>query len=73
MTTMQAAGTGADGEVLTIRETAAVLKVCTATVQRWIRDGKLPAARITHQTIRIRRADLEAWYAEQLAAAQGRA
>lgn len=37
------------------------LKVCRATVQRWCKEGKLPAVKIGKE-YRIRRSDLERWY-----------
>lgn len=45
---------------LTIAEAAERLKVSTRTVSRYIAAGKLPAARITHKTVRIKESDVVA-------------
>ena len=42
-----------------ISDAAALLGVSRVTVWRWIRDGRLPASRLGHRTIRIRREDLD--------------
>jgi excisionase family DNA binding protein len=44
-----------DGEVrfLTVREVAARLKVCRATVYRMIHEGRLPAVRVSSGAIRV--------------------
>ncbi|UGC98055.1 hypothetical protein [Oceanospirillum phage vB_OsaM_PD0307] len=45
---------------LTIAEAAERLKVSTRTVSRYIASGKLPAARVTHKTVRIKESDVVA-------------
>jgi excisionase family DNA binding protein len=45
--------------VLSVAEAAVLLGVSRSTVWRWIKSGKLPAYRVGHKTIRIKRADLE--------------
>lgn len=57
---------GAD-YLLTLAEVIKILKMGRATVQRWCRDGRLPAAKIGKE-YRIRRGDLEQWYEQMLAA-----
>ncbi|MBI4499464.1 MAG: helix-turn-helix domain-containing protein [Chloroflexi bacterium] len=57
-------------ELLSVNEVTKILKVSKATVQRWCREGKLPAAKIGKE-YRIRRDDLERWYEEQLRAPGG--
>jgi PAS domain S-box-containing protein/excisionase family DNA binding protein len=47
-----------------VSEAAAVLGVSRMSVWRWIRAGRLPAARIGPRTTRIARPDLEAWLAQ---------
>ena len=46
------------GEVLTLSEAAAYLRVHYETVRRWCRDGLLPTTRLGH-TRRVRRQDLD--------------
>jgi PAS domain S-box-containing protein/excisionase family DNA binding protein len=41
-----------------ISQAAALLGVSRASIWRWIRAGRLPAARLGHRTVRIARADL---------------
>jgi len=43
--------------LLTVREVAAVFRVCSATVYKWVADGVFPHVRIVN-TIRVRPADL---------------
>jgi excisionase family DNA binding protein len=53
------AATDQDIHMLTIAEAAALLKVGRSTVNRWLRDGRLPAYRVGPKAVRIRRGDLE--------------
>lgn len=46
-------------ELLTVKEAAAILKVSTMTITRWLRQGRLQAYHVGPRVIRIRRADLE--------------
>ncbi len=46
-------------EFYTVAEAARVLQVSHSTVWRWIEARKLPAYRVGHRAIRIRRRDLE--------------
>jgi len=39
--------------VLTVHETAQLLRVSQRTIRRWIADGRLPASRLTNRVIRI--------------------
>lgn len=52
------------GDVLTLEEVAEYLRVHLTTVRRWCRDGQLPALRVG-RTVRVRRADLDAWWRER--------
>ncbi|MDD3473515.1 MAG: helix-turn-helix domain-containing protein [Syntrophaceae bacterium] len=40
-------------ELMTVRKVSQSLSVSTATVRRWIKDGKLTALRLNQRTIRI--------------------
>jgi excisionase family DNA binding protein len=42
-----------------VAQAAALLGVSRVSIWRWIRAGRLPAARLGHRTTRIRREDLE--------------
>ena len=55
-----------ESELLSVEEVTRILKISRATVQRWCRDGKLPAAKIG-KSYRIRREDLDLWYERKLA------
>ena len=45
--------------IYNIAQAAALLGVSRVTIWRWIRDGRIPVARLGHRTIRIKRTDLE--------------
>jgi excisionase family DNA binding protein len=47
-----------DEEFLTVAEAATLLRVAPSTVRRWIREGDVPAHRIGHRRVALRRADL---------------
>jgi excisionase family DNA binding protein len=47
-----------DQEYLTVDEAARLLRVATSTIRRWIRQGDLPAYRIGHRRVALRREDL---------------
>ncbi len=49
-----------DGDLLTIPEAAAALKVSPVTIARWLKQGRLPAYRMGPRAVRIRREDLMA-------------
>lgn len=40
-------------ELMTVRKVSQALGVSTATIRRWINDGKLQALRLNQRTIRI--------------------
>ncbi len=56
-------------ELLTTRQIANVLKKHLGTVQRWCRDGVLPAARIEGQYL-VRRVDFDEWFRANMSAVQ---
>lgn len=47
-------------ELLTLAETAQLLKVSVVTLKRWLRQGHLTAYRVGPRALRIRRTDLDA-------------
>ena len=47
-----------DEEYVTVAEAAALLRVATSTIRRWIREGDVPAHRIGRRRIALRCADL---------------
>ena len=47
-------------ELLTIKEAAALLKVSTMTLSRWIKQGRLTRYRVGARAVRLRRNDVEA-------------
>jgi len=44
---------------------AKILRKNVATIQRWCRDGELPAAKLGH-TYMVRKKDFEGWYNEKM-------
>ena len=53
--------TAALGPLLTVQEVAVELRVSRMSVYRWIHAGDLPAARVGASSIRVSRADLDAF------------
>jgi len=51
-------GVRMDGDLLTIPEAAAALRVSPVTIARWLKQGRLPAYRMGPRAVRIRREDL---------------
>ncbi len=47
-----------DGEFLTVKEVAELLKMSEATVRKWCREGVLPAVKLG-KSYRIRRSDID--------------
>ena len=47
-------------ELLTVKEAAALLKISTVTVRRWLKQGRLVGYRVGARSIRLRRRDVEA-------------
>ena len=45
---------------LTIKEAAEILKLSEHTVRDQVRLGKIPATKLGHRTVRVRRVDIEA-------------
>lgn len=51
-------------QILTLQETARLLKVSQATLRRWIKSGQIPAFRIG-RAFRVRLADIEKKFKKQ--------
>src|SRR5438067_10137533 len=47
-----------EGDLLTVKEAAALLKVSTATIKRYLKSGRLPGYQVGPRAIRIRAQDL---------------
>jgi excisionase family DNA binding protein len=47
-----------DEEYLTVAEAATLLRVAPSTIRRWIRQGDVPAHRIGHRRVALKRDDL---------------
>ncbi|MCL0029426.1 helix-turn-helix domain-containing protein [Dehalococcoidia bacterium] len=48
-------------DLLSTEEVGAILKLSKITVQRWCREGKIPATKIG-KAYRIKKTDLDRWY-----------
>ena len=59
---MGVVGGGGDGALLSVRDVAAQLGVCTATVYRLVGEGQLPHVRVLN-AVRVVPRDLEAFVA----------
>jgi excisionase family DNA binding protein len=51
-------------QILTLQETAKLLKVSQATLRRWIKSGQIPAFRVG-RAFRVRLADIEKKFKKQ--------
>ena len=49
-----------DNELLTVPQVAGILQMHNETIRRLIREGKIPAEKLGHRTVRVRRRDVEA-------------
>ena len=52
-------------EFLNTEDIARVLRKNVATIQRWCREGELPAAKLG-RTYMVRKHDFETWYSEKV-------
>jgi excisionase family DNA binding protein len=52
-------------EFLNTEDIARVLKKNVATIQRWCREGELPAAKLG-RTYMVRKQDFETWYSKKV-------
>lgn len=53
-----------DDEIYTVAQAAQYLKVCEKTVRRLIHSNKLVASRIGGRTLRIKKKDIDIYWAE---------
>jgi|WetSurMetagenome_2_1015567.scaffolds.fasta_scaffold184428_2 excisionase family DNA binding protein len=52
-------------EFMNTEDIAKILRKNIATIQRWCRDGELPAAKLG-RTYMVRKTDFESWYKEKI-------
>src|SRR5947209_3458825 len=55
-----AAAAAGERRYYSISQAAALLGVSRVSIWRWVRDGRLPVARLGHRTARIKQEDLDA-------------
>jgi excisionase family DNA binding protein len=58
--------------LLTVRETAAVLRLSTSTIRSWILQRRIPFVKLYNKAIRFRRTDIEALIASSVVPANGK-
>jgi excisionase family DNA binding protein len=59
--------------LLTVRETAAVLRRSPSTIRSWILHRRIPFVKLYNKAIRFRRADIDALIASSIIPACGKA
>lgn len=55
-----------DNELLTVPETAALLRLKISTIRAWVCQRKIPFVKLGGRLVRIRRSDAEALIADSL-------
>lgn len=55
-----------DSELLTVPETAALLRLKTSTIRAWVSQKRIPYVKLGGRLVRIRRADAEALISSSL-------
>ena len=58
-------------DLLTVRETAAVLRLSTSTIRSWILQRRIPFVKFYNKAIRFRRKDIDALIAASIVPASG--
>lgn len=58
-------GSGGPGEIMTLEEVAAYLRLTPQTIYKWAQEGKIPAAKLGKEW-RFRRGILDRWLDEQM-------
>jgi excisionase family DNA binding protein len=61
-----------DAILLTVRETAAILRLSQSAIRSWILQKKIPYIKLQNKAIRIRRSDVDALIAASLVPAKQR-
>ncbi|MFC1719492.1 helix-turn-helix domain-containing protein [Candidatus Poribacteria bacterium] len=69
MSAMEKESPAFEDEFLTTKQIADALKKNLGTIQRWCREGKLPAAKIEGTYI-VRRVDFDDWFSSKQSAIQ---
>lgn len=59
-----------DATLLTVAETAAILRLSVSAIRSWILHKEIPFIKLHNKAVRIRRADVDALIAESLVAAK---
>lgn len=59
--------------LLTVRETAAVLRLSTSTIRAWILHREIPFIKLKNKAVRLRRVDIDALIASSLVPTKGAA
>ena len=59
-----------DGELLTVPEVAAMLGIQRERAYNMVRDGEIPAIRLSPRRIRVRKSALNEWLASRESAAK---
>lgn len=60
----------ADAILLTVRETASVLRLSPSAIRAWILQKKIPFIKLHNKAVRIRRSDVDALIAASLVPAE---
>ena len=53
-----------EGDILTVRETAKLLKISEATIYRMVEKKEIPYIRVGEKIIRFRRSDIDRWLSD---------
>jgi excisionase family DNA binding protein len=60
-----------DATLLTVAETAAILRLSVSCIRAWILERRIPYIKIHNKAVRIRRSDVDALIARSLVEAAG--
>lgn len=62
----------ADATLLTVAETAAILRLSVSAIRAWILQRRIPFVKIHNKAVRVRRADVDALISRSLVEEKGR-